>query len=101
MPETIFSYPLLSVFISFETMNMTDPTHNNTAVIQSNAEFFVFEIIRPIIITGKILEPLKSTTVVKLTNLRASYWNQADKTFEIDTKLKSKNPALKSKIDDI
>ena len=73
MPEIIFSYPLLSVLISFETINMTEPTHNNTAVIQSNAEFFVFEIIRPMIITGKILDPLKRTTVVKLTNFRASY----------------------------
>ena len=97
IPEIIFSYPLLSVLISFETINITEPTHNSTAVIQSNAEFLVFEIIRPIIITGKILEPLKSTTVVKLTNFRASYWNHADKTFDIETKLKSKNPALKSK----
>ena len=95
IPEMIFSYPLLSVLISFETINMTEPTHSSTAVIQSNAEFLVLEIMRPMIITGKILDPLKSTTVVKLTNLRASYWNQADKTFEIETKLKSKNPALK------
>ena len=95
IPEMIFSYPLLSVLISFETINMTEPTHSRTAVIQSNAEFLVLEIMRPMIITGKILDPLKSTTVVKLTNLRASYWNHADKTFEIETKLKSKNPALK------
>ena len=95
IPEIIFSYPLLSVLISFETINITEPTHSKTAVIQSNAEFFVFEIIRPIIMTGRILDPLKSTTVVKLTNFKASYWNHADKTFEIETKLKSKNPALK------
>ena len=95
IPEIIFSYPLLSVLISFETINITEPTHSKTAVIQSNAEFFVFEIIRPIIMTGRILDPLKSTTVVKFTNFKASYWNHADKTFEIETKLKSKNPALK------